>query len=140
MLRALLPQRVFPPDDALGGPGFFAYNPLAHLTEESELVSEQSAAQLEEEWGVHWDQDAPLVLEKSPSSLLRMRFLQALYPDAYFVVILRHPLANAYATHAWGLAHGGKGSLPPDAPVGFVEHWLHAHQILEADLPFVRNA
>ena len=26
-------QRVFPPDDALGGPGFFAYNPLAHLTE-----------------------------------------------------------------------------------------------------------
>ena len=132
-------QRVFPPDDALGGPGFFAFNPLAHLTEASELATPESAAQLQQEWAAHWEGDAPFVLEKSPSSLLRTRFLQSLFPNAYFVVIMRHPICTAYATHAWGLKHGGKNSLPPEASVGFVEHWLAAHKLLEADLPHLRH-
>ena len=79
------------------------------------------------------------MLEKSPSSLLRMRFLQSLYPDAHFVVILRHPVCNAYATHSWALEHGGKNALSPDAVAGFVEHWVHAHRMLEQDLPHLRN-
>ena len=132
-------QRVFPPDDALGGPGFFAFNPLSHLTESSALATAESAAQLDAEWGAHWSSDAAFVLEKSPSSMLRMRLLQKLFPDAYFVVILRHPLANAYATQTWGSHHGGKNSLPPDAVVGFVEHWLHAHKVMEADLGHLRQ-
>ena len=132
-------QTVFPPDDALGGPGFFAFNPLSHLTESSELATAEAAAQLDQEWGAHWSADASLVLEKSPSSLLRMRFLQRLYPDAYFVVILRHPICNAYATHAWGLQHGGKNSLSPDDVVGFVDHWIHAHKVMEADLAHLQH-
>ena len=132
-------QRVFPPDDALGGPGFFAHNPLAHLTEASDLATEESAAQLRAEWGAHWDESASWLLEKSPSSLLRTRFLQALFPDASFVVVLRHPIANAYATRAWGEAHGGKASLGREAAADFVEHWLAAHAILDADLPHLRR-
>ena len=130
-------QRVFPPDDALGGPGFFAFNPLAHLTEDA--AQPEHAAQLEGEWGLHWQSDARCVLEKSPSSILRTRYLQALFPDAYFLVILRHPICTAYATHAWGLQHGGKNSLASDAVVGFVEHWLAAHEILQADLEHLRQ-
>lgn len=102
-------------------------------------MSPESAAKLEAEWGAHWEGDAPFVLEKSPSSILRMRFLQALYPDAHFVVIMRHPICTAYATYTWGLQHGGKNSLAPDAVVGFVEHWLAAHATLEADLPHLKN-
>ena len=112
---------------------------MAHLTEKSELATSESAVQLEQEWGRHWEAGSRFVLEKSPSSLLRMRFLQALFPEAYFVVILRHPVANAYATHAWGEAHGGKGSLGGEAAADFVEHWLAAHAILDADLPLVRR-
>ena len=132
-------QRVFPPDDALGGAGYFAFNPLSHLTEASPLVGTKAAVQLEAEWGAHWDGDVPFVLEKSPSSILRLRFLQALFPDAHFVVIMRHPISCAYATQAWGVQHGGKNSLAADAVVGFVEHWIAAHAILEADLPHLRS-
>ena len=73
-----------------------------------------------------------MLLEKSPSNLLRARFLQALWPDCHFVFIVRHPLAHAYASAAWGTAHAGKGALAPDAVADFVEHWLHAHALLKA--------
>ena len=132
-------QRVFPPDDALGGPGFFAFNPLAHCTETSPLATLEKAAQLEREWGAHWDAGSSIVVEKSPSSLLRMRLLQQLFPDAYFLVLLRHPVCNAYATLKWGIANGGKNHLSNEDIPGFVEHWLAAHKLLEADLPYLRH-
>ena len=90
-------QTVFPPDDALGGPGYFAFNPLAHMTEAHALATPASRARLEAEWGAHWDASKGVLLEKSPSNLLRARFLQALWPDCHFVFIVRHPLAHAYA-------------------------------------------
>ena len=102
-------------------------------------MSDEIAAQLDAEWGAHWEAGTQFVLEKSPSSLLRTRFLQALFPDAYFLVILRHPVCNAYATHAWGLGHGGVDYRGPDAIVGFVQHWLVAHSILESDLAHLRH-
>ena len=104
-------QTVFPPDDALGGPGYFAFNPLAHMTEAHALATPASRARLEAEWGAHWDASKGVLLEKSPSNLLRARFLQALWPDCHFVFIVRHPLAHAYASAAWGTAHAGKGAL-----------------------------
>ena len=55
------------------------------------------------------------------------------------MVVLRHPIANAYATRAWGEAHGGKASLGREAAADFVEHWLAAHAILDADLPHLRR-
>ena len=125
-------QTVFPPDDALGGPGYFAFNPLAHMTEAHALATPASRARLEAEWGAHWDASKGVLLEKSPSNLLRARFLQALWPDCHFVFIVRHPLAHAYASAAWGTAHAGKGALAPDAVADFVEHWLHAHALLKA--------
>ena len=42
-------QTVFPVDDALGGPGYFAHNALAHMTEHHELVADPSTrARLEQ--------------------------------------------------------------------------------------------
>jgi hypothetical protein len=92
-----------------------------------------------QEWGAHWTADAETVLEKSPSSLLRTRFLQKLYPDAYFLCIMRHPVATAYATFSWGSQHGGADSLSPDSVVGFVDHWLVAHAIFEEDASHLKS-
>ena len=38
--------------------------------------TQEAREQLDREWGVHWDSDATHLLEKSPSSILRMRYLQ----------------------------------------------------------------
>jgi len=37
-------------------------------------------------------------VEKSPPTRLRTRLFQALFPDAYFVIIIRHPAPVALAT------------------------------------------
>ena len=55
--------------------------------------------------------------------------MQALWPDSYFVIIVRHPLCVAYATLTWARLHGAE--LGPDAVVPFLEHWLKAHAILQ---------
>src|SRR5215472_9354402 len=59
-------QDVYPPAAVYGGPGRFGFAPESHLTEESPLVSEESANKLFEEWSAHWDTSRGVLLEKSP--------------------------------------------------------------------------
>ena len=47
-------QTLFPVDDALGGPGYFGFNPLAHMTECHTLANSESADALDREWAAHW--------------------------------------------------------------------------------------
>ena len=68
-------------------------------------------------------------MEKSPPTILKTRFLQALFPDSYFIVILRHPVANAYATQKW--SETGIYSL--------FEHWLACHEIFHRDKQHLKN-
>jgi hypothetical protein len=95
-----------------------------HLTESSPLVSEQSAATLFEEWSPHWDLSRPLLLEKSPPNLLKTRFLQALFPNSAFVVLVRHPIPVSLATARWRRTRRYHRLL---------EHWLRCHALFEAD-------
>ena len=44
-------QNVYQPGRAHGGPGRFGFDPEAHLTETSALVSDASRARLLEQWG-----------------------------------------------------------------------------------------
>ena len=122
-------QTVYLPASAYGGPGRFGFHPAAHLTETSPLVSSENRARLLADWGRHWDTRKALLLEKSPPNLVRTRFLQALFPEACFVIVMRHPLAVACATQKWS-----KTSIQ-----SLVEHWLVCHEIFKADLPHVRN-
>jgi hypothetical protein len=118
-------QTVYPPAYALGGPGRFGFDPASHLTEDSALVSAANRAKLLAEWGAHWDLGRPILLEKSPPNLVRSRFLQALLPESTFLVITRHPIANAYATQKWSRT-----------PLwSLVHHWLLCHERFEADRP-----
>jgi hypothetical protein len=122
-------QSVYPAAKEYGGPGKFGFDNAAHLTEESPLATEANAHRLLEEWAPHWDLSAPRLVEKSPPNLIRARFLQALFPGAAFVFLIRHPLTVSYATRKWS-----KTSLPE-----LLEHWLVCHNLFRNDLPRVNR-
>jgi hypothetical protein len=116
-------QTVFPPDTARGGPGQFGFDPAAHLTEGSPLVSDAHRDQLLWQWGMHWDAGKPVRVEKSSANLIRMRFLLAMFPSASFIVLLRHPVATAYATQQWSRATVGT----------LLHHWVACHELFASD-------
>ena len=94
-------QDVMPTGEQFGGPGRFALDPRSALTESSPLAGAESAARLMEQWGRYWDLSKHVLIEKSPPNLIRMRFLQALFPDASFIVITRHPVIVSLSTKKW---------------------------------------
>jgi hypothetical protein len=67
-----------------------------------------------------------VLVEKSPPNLIHLRFLQALFPAAAFVVITRHPIPVAYATNKWRWQHSLRT---------MVRHWVVAHEIYRRDRP-----
>lgn len=122
-------QHVYSPANSHGGAGRFAFDPSARLTEESQLVSARAAADLLDAWSPFWDTSKTVLIEKSPPNLVRMRFLRALFPEAAFVMIVRHPIAVAMATRRWSRTH----------VASLVEHWVVAHEYLVADAQSVGN-
>jgi hypothetical protein len=122
-------QAVYPPGSRFGGPGKFGFDPEAHMTEDSPLVGDQSRREIWHEWSRHWDTERPLLLEKSPPNLIRTRFLQALFPGARFVMLLRHPIAVAEATSKWSHT----------LPDSLIRHWLVCHETLMADAPRIEH-
>jgi hypothetical protein len=64
-------QDVYRIAGAHGGPGRFAFDPEAHLTEFSPLVSAESRERLWASWCPHWDLSKPVLVEKSPPNLVR---------------------------------------------------------------------
>ena len=124
-------QTVYPPAYRYGGAGLFGFAPEAHLTETSPLATAASREQLLREWGPHWRPDAAVRIEKSPPNLVRTRFLQALFPDAAFVAVLRHPLAVAGATRK-----GRRRRLTYET---LVRHWVACHAVLAADAPHLQR-
>lgn len=130
-------QSVYPTARAYGGPGAFGFARAAHLTESSPLVSERNRERLLEEWGPHWDLRRPFLLEKSPPNLIRTRFLQALFPGSYFLVVVRHPVPVSLATQKWRLARR-RGSRrnrfrSRSSLSSLLAHWLVCHETFAAD-------
>jgi hypothetical protein len=122
-------QGIYPPAMCYGGPGSFAFAPEAHLTESSELLTPENKAQLAVDWFPYWDLTKRYLLEKSPPHLLMTRFLQSVFPNSSFVIIVRHPVAVSLATTKWN----------PRSLDSLVEHWLTAHEIFEADRPHLQR-
>ena len=132
-------QDVYPTARAHGGPGRFAFDPAAHLTEASDLVAPEAAARLFGQWSRHWDTSRPVLIEKSPPNLIRMRFLQALFPSARFLVIVRHPVTTALATTKLATTRLMRRTFRSADLAGTLEHWFAAHRIFLDDLPQVRE-
>ncbi len=124
-------QTVYPPAHRYGGAGLFGFDPAARLTETSPLVTPENRARLLAEWGPHWRPGAAVGVEKSPPNLVRTRFLQALFPDAAFVCVLRHPVAVAGATRKGRRRRLSYGTL--------IHHWVACHSILAEDAPHLRS-
>jgi Sulfotransferase family len=124
-------QDVYPSAREYGGAGEFALDPRSHLTESSPLATPENARRLLAGWSKHWDLDRRLLLEKSPPNLVMTRFLQALFPDARFVVVVRHPVVVALSTRKWA---GPLAGLRP-----LLEHWMRAHETFLADMAHLRR-
>ncbi|HEX5882849.1 MAG TPA: sulfotransferase [Actinomycetota bacterium] len=123
-------QTVYPPARAYGGPGRFARHPAAHLTESSPLLTPDTAARLLDQWRPHWDLARPVLVEKSPPNLLMTRFLQGAFPDARFVMVVRHPAIVSLSTRKWARL-SSLGAL--------LDHWFAAHRRFEDDAPFIHR-
>lgn len=118
-------QTVYPSAARLGGAGLFGFASEARLTETSPMATEENRRKLWCEWRPYWDLSKPLLLEKTPTNLTKTRFLQALFPDSCFLMLVRHPVAVAYATQRW--THTSLYSL--------IEHWLRCYESFEEDRP-----
>jgi len=116
-------QSVLPLEIAFGGVGRFGFDPRAHMTETSPLNTPESSSRLLSEWERYWDRSKPVLLEKTPSNLLRMRLLQSLIPASRFIIVTRHPIAASLATMKW--TEGNLFSL--------IAHWVHCYTIARDD-------
>jgi hypothetical protein len=122
-------QTVYLPDDKLGGPGRYAFRRAGRLTETSSLVTEANRKKIFEELSRYWDLSKPILMEKTPSTITRTRFMQALFPDSRFIIIRRHPVAATCATMKW-----------KRIPVFLVMlHWFYCYGIMQRDKAFLRK-
>ena len=123
-------QSVFPPARAFGGPGRFAFDARSHMDENHPLATAGNARKLWIDWRRYWDTTASYFVEKSPPNIVRTRFLQAMFPNSVFVIVLRHPIAVSYALRKWC----------PDSVDSLIEHWLVSYERFLADLPCLQRS
>lgn len=124
-------QTVMSTARAHGGPGRFAFDPAAHLTEDSPNATPECARQLLTQWSPYWQADSPWWLEKSPPNLIRGRYLQHLFPRARLIMVVRHPVETALANRKW------QGS--PQRLGVQLAHWFRAYDLMSSDLPHLRQ-
>jgi Sulfotransferase family len=124
-------QSVYPIARTYGGPGRFGFSEEMHVTENSPMVTDANRAQLFRDWNRYWDCERPVLVEKSPPNLLKTRFLQAMFPESRFIIILRHPVASAFATQQWSSNQLGISDL--------IRHWLVCNEIMLGDLSYLRH-
>ena len=122
-------QTIFPNALSLGGPGKFALHPAAYMDESHPLAKEEVAEELFRQWSRYWDVKKEFLVEKSPPTIIRMRFFQRLFPNTYFIVILRHPIPVSYATQKWA-----KTSIPR-----ILNHTMRCYALFRQDLPHIRR-
>jgi Sulfotransferase family len=123
-------QDVMPTGQPFGGPGRFALDPNSSLTETSPLVSPDNAERLSAQWSKHWDLSSPVLIEKSPPNIVRMRFLQALFPSSSFIMVVRHPVIVSLSTKKWA-----KGASYDT----LFDNWFAAHDTMRRDAPQIQR-
>lgn len=118
-------QGVYEPAKAFGGPGTFGFDNDSFLNESSDLASRENAKKIFSEWRPHWDLDKEVLVEKSPPNVVRTRFLQELFPQSCFIILIRHPIAVSLATEKRRRRY--LHSL--------IDHWLTCHRRFREDRP-----
>ena len=124
-------QNVYPTAHELGGPGRFGFDTRAHRTESSTLLTPENVSKLRAIWHTYWDNAKRIYVEKTPGNLLATRFLQAAFPNSYFVLIRRHPVPVAMACQKWKFNVTSLDNL--------FRHWLHCHALFEGDRKYLKR-
>jgi hypothetical protein len=124
-------QDVYLTASAYGGSSRCGFDPRAHRTETSDLLTPENVARLMASWHAHWDNRKTIFVEKTPENLLMTRFLQAAFPNSYFVVIRRHPVPVSIAGQRWTV---NVASL-----YRMFEHWLQCHKLFEEDKKYLKH-
>jgi hypothetical protein len=122
-------QSVYFPAYAYGGAGRFGFHEESFMDETHPLATEENAAALFSQWSTYWDLDKAYLVEKSPPNIVRTRFLQKLFPNTIFIIILRHPVAIAYATQKWR-----RNSVPT-----LIDHTLTCYERFARDISALEN-
>jgi RimJ/RimL family protein N-acetyltransferase len=105
------------------------------MTEQHPLAHKETAEALFTQWSPYWDLSKPYLVEKTPITLTRTRLFQALFPDAYFVAIVRHPAAVALATY-----NAYASFMVPDLTItDLIENWVRGYEILKEDAPHLKR-
>lgn len=133
-------QSIMPTDQDLGGPTRWALNPRSRMVVPSEPPDIQAARDhLESAWAPYWGSVAGTHVEKSPTNLVRFRYLQELWPDARFIAITRHPFVQSLAVHKWN--HSYPKFLPATGAglTGTLDNWFAAHDNFADDAPHIRQ-
>ena len=124
-------QDVYPLAGDCGGDGRFGFNPRMHLTETSALLTPENVARLWTSWAPYWDENKTTFVEKTPGNLLMTRFLQAAFPNSYFIIIRRHPVPVGLATQKW--------KINVTSLYNMFDHWLHCHELFEQDKKYLKH-
>ena len=124
-------QDVYPTESECGGAGRFGFDPRAHLTETSTLLTAQNVVKLRASWHAYWDNSKTIFVEKTPANPLMTRFLQAAFPNSFFIVIRRHPVPVSLAIQKW--------KVNVTSLYNLFEHWLHCHELFEQDKKYLKH-
>ena len=125
-------QDVYRSDNVYGGAGAFGFDPRAHLTEHSPLFTPENGLKLRQNWERYWDQTKAIRVEKTPGHLLKTRFLQAVFPNSYFIVVRRHPIPVSLANNQrWKVTFAPLHKL--------FDHWLHCYGLFEEDKRYLKH-
>jgi len=124
-------QDVYLTASAYGGSSRVGFDPRAHRTEKSSLLTPANVSKLKASWDKYWEADKSICVEKTPENLLMTRFLQAAFPNSYFVVIRRHPVPVSLAGRRWKMALTSFDAA--------FRHWLHCHALFEGDRKYLKR-
>jgi hypothetical protein len=118
-------QDVYPVASEYGGSSRCGFDPRMHRTEASDLLTPENVARLQATWHSYWDNTKTIFVEKTPENFLMTRFLQAAFPNSYFVVLRRHPVPVSIAGQKWTVNVTSLNRM--------FQHWLHCYKIFEQD-------
>ena len=124
-------QDVYPTASAYGGSSRCGFDPRMHRTEKSELLTSENIRTLKARWHAYWDNTKNIFVEKTPENFLMTRFLQAAFPNSYFVVLRRHPVPVSIAGQKWTVNITSLDRM--------FQHWLHCYRIFEQDRKYLNH-
>ncbi len=124
-------QDVYPTASAYGGSSRCGFDPQMHRTETSDLLAPEKVARLRATWHSFWDNSRSIFVEKTPENFLMTRFLQAAFPNSYFVVLRRHPVPVSIAGQKWVVNVTSLNRM--------FQHWLLCYKIFEQDKKYLKH-